>query len=243
MCTVSYLPVKERVFITSNRDEKRVRGRAIAPAEYVIDGIGLIYPKDRDAGGTWIAMRDNGIAAVLLNGGFIMHTPTPPYAKSRGLIFLDVVRAAQPVKYFQHIDINNIEPFTLIVIESAGLYECRWDGHTKHCRPLNSSQSYLWSSVTLYDEAVIKKREWWFQQWLKKNPNPSQDDILHFHQFAGDGDTHNDLRMNRDGRMLTVSVTSIELSSDAGKMKYLDLKDNSMHETNYNFLSSYAVIA
>ena len=67
MCTVSYLPVKDRVFITSNRDEKKLRGRAVAPAKYAVDCIGLIYPKDRDAGGTWIALRDNGIAAVLLN--------------------------------------------------------------------------------------------------------------------------------------------------------------------------------
>jgi hypothetical protein len=30
----------------------------------------ITYPKDADAGGTWIAKHENGNAVVLLNGGF-----------------------------------------------------------------------------------------------------------------------------------------------------------------------------
>jgi hypothetical protein len=63
-------------------------------------------------------------------------------------------------------------------------------------------------------------------QWLNKTPHPSQEDILQFHQFTGDGDINNDLMMNRDGKMLTVSVTGIELDKCSGKMQYKDLMNN-----------------
>ena len=73
MCTVTFIPGKDRYFITSNRDEKMLRKPAIAPQPYVINGNTLVYPRDADAGGTWIAMNENGNAAVLLNGAFTFY--------------------------------------------------------------------------------------------------------------------------------------------------------------------------
>ena len=60
--------------------------------------------------------------------------------------------------------------------------------------------------------------------------NPTQQDILNFHRFSGDGDSKNDLRMDRDGVYSTVSITSILLNRDRGVMKYIDLKDNKTSE-------------
>jgi uncharacterized protein with NRDE domain len=54
------------------------------------NGQKLFFPKDTDAGGTWIVMKENGDAAVLLNGAFINHTAEPPYRLSRGIILLDI---------------------------------------------------------------------------------------------------------------------------------------------------------
>jgi hypothetical protein len=65
---------------------------------------------------------------------------------------------------------------------------------------------------------------------LKLNAKPSQDDILHFHQFTGDGDSHNDLLMNRDGNVFTVSVTSLAITTQNASMQYLDLKNNQQTE-------------
>jgi hypothetical protein len=47
---------------------------------------------------------------------------------------------------------------------------------------------------------------------------------LHFHQFTGDGDAHNDLLMNRDGKVFTVSVSSIQLTNNSSSMTYLDIQ-------------------
>jgi len=84
MCTVSFIPVGGKLFISSNRDEKRSRKIALPPAQYEYNELKFVFPKDADAGGTWIAVKENGDAAVLLNGAFINHIAEPPYRKSRG---------------------------------------------------------------------------------------------------------------------------------------------------------------
>jgi hypothetical protein len=204
--------------MTSNRDEKHWRSNALSPA-----------------GGTWIAAHENGNAIVFLNGGFIRHTPQPPYRKSRGLILLDLLNTPNPVMAFTSGTLHQIEPFTAVIWSSGQLFECRWDGQQKHTAGLSATQPHIWSSATLYDEAVVEKRKSWFTKWLqqcRKAGQPSPDDILHFHQFTGDGDTHNDLRMNRNGQVFTVSVTLLALTDEMTQMHYLDLKNNTAFTQN-----------
>src|SRR5436309_3961687 len=117
MCTVTYIPVGEKKYITSNRDEKPFRKKALPPQPYLHEEISLIYPKDGDAGGSWIALNENGNVAVLLNGGFEKHISEPPYKKSRGLVFLDILKHTSPVTYFFGVDLFKIEPFTVIILE------------------------------------------------------------------------------------------------------------------------------
>jgi hypothetical protein len=197
----------------------------------------LIYPKDAAAGGSWIGLKENGDAAVLLNGGFSPHKPRL-YAKSRGLVFLDVLSAMRPLIYLMKLELNNIEPFTLVLFENNSLYEFRWDGEEKHCRQLSVIRPHIWSSVTLYSMPIIKKRESWFNSFMNKYPDPTQQDILNFHRFTGDGDTCNDLLMRRDGVYSTVSITSVLLEADHGSMKYCDLSDGSVTEKKIEFISS-----
>lgn len=225
MCTVTFIPVNDKYFITSNRDEKRARSQAIAPRIYLENGCKIIYPKDPDAGGTWIALNENGTAAVLLNGAFEKHESQPPYKKSRGIVFLEIINTANPVRYFMHMDLAGIEPFTMIIMDNC-LYECRWTGITKHCRQLKKHRHHIWSSATLYDETTIKKREQWFAAFLNRNPRPTQEDIFKFHEFGGTGDVKNDLKMNRSDLLSTVSITGMVLDRYNSHMKYVDLKDN-----------------
>jgi hypothetical protein len=235
MCTVSFIPVNNKFYLTSNRDEKPERKSAYPPTVYCGKGSGLLYPKDATAGGSWICLNENGNAAVLLNGAFKKHIPEGSYRLSRGLIVLEIAAAERPMVSFSRIDLSDIEPFTIILFETGSLYECRWDGRQKHCVQLKNYRPYIWSSATLYDGEVVKKRELWFMKWLNKNPNPTQEDILLFHQFTGDGDINNDLKMNRDGKMLTVSVTGIELENYTGRMTYIDLKNNNTYLQKFSF--------
>jgi hypothetical protein len=225
MCTVSFIPVNHKIIITSNRDEKHWRSPAIGPQFYKFKTGNILFPRDADAGGTWFAVHENGNVVVFLNGGFVKHEPAPPYRKSRGVVLLDLVDNDHPYSQFLKHDLRNIEPFTSIIFEEEQLYECRWDGENKYRQKLNPHQPHIWSSVTLYDEQVIGKRKKWFEEWIGKNQSPTQDDILHFHQFTGDGDKHNDLLMNRNGFVFTVSITSLEINEHTGLMKYVDIKN------------------
>ena len=239
MCTVTFIPANEKYFITANRDEKNTRRPAMAPALYEVRHKKLIFPKDGDAGGTWIAMQENGNAAVLLNGAFENHFPDPPYRKSRGIIFLDIIADDRSLRHFHEIDLNRIEPFTLVLFEKQNLYECQWDGKEKHYHQLKTHRPYIWSSVTLYDKNAMKKRDQWFAAFLNANRHPAQKDILEFHQFAGDGDPANALLMERENMYSTMSITSMLLAADRGSMKYLDLKNNAFTEKEIEFRNLY----
>jgi hypothetical protein len=226
MCTVTFIPSRQHIVLTSNRDEKYWRQPAQVPVAHAFNTGNIIFPKDGDAGGTWFAVHENGNAVVFLNGGFEKHEPAPPYRRSRGLILLDLLDSASPYGTFMFIDLENIEPFTAVIWDNGNLYECRWDGSRKHSKQMDRSRPHIWSSCTLYDEQVISKRKQWFDNWLLKHHSPTQDDILHFHQFTGDGDTHNDLLMNRDGKVFTVSVTSAAISTDFARLQYADIRNN-----------------
>jgi uncharacterized protein with NRDE domain len=226
MCTVTYIPSSKKIFITSNRDEKSWRFPAIPPQAYEFGSGKVYFPKDRNAGGTWIAVHENGNVIVLLNGGFEFHESTPPYRKSRGLILLDLVQHDSPFDFFRSINLEEIEPFTLVIWQDNELFECRWDGEKKYAKQIDKSIAHIWSSATLYNAEITAKRKKWFDEWMKERNDFLQTDIMHFHQFTGDGDTHNDLAMNRDGKVFTVSITGIEISNHNAQITYLDLPEN-----------------
>ena len=242
MCTVTFIPSNGKFFITSNRDEKLSRKTATFPGMFEYNGQKLFFPKDADAGGTWIVMKENGDAAVLLNGAFICHTAEPPYRLSRGIILLDIISTGKPSVTFKKISLQDIEPFTLILLENNCLYEFRWDGTEKFCEQLNIHKPCTWSSATLYDGFVVKKREQWFTSFLKDHPTPTQQDILNFHRFAGDGDKQNDLLMTRDGMYTTISITSILLTKDHGCIEHLDVGGNSSSGIKIELLHSSQAI-
>jgi len=230
MCTVTFIPTKDSVLLTSSRDEQKRRSTAAPPQEYEFPTGKMWFPKDRDAGGSWIAVQENGNAIVLLNGGFEKHIPDPPYEKSRGLVLIDLMASRNPYDHFRSYNLENIEPFTLVIWAGSELSECRWDGERKHSRFLDKSIPYIWSSATLYSGEVVTKRQQWFDGWMKDNNDIALDDILQFHQFTGDGDKHNDLLMNRDGQVFTVSITGMEIAQNRARIKYLDLVAGTVSE-------------
>lgn len=238
MCTVSFIPVKDTFLITSNRDEKLSRKIAVAPGMFEHNSQKLYFPKDTDAGGTWIAMKENGDTAVLLNGAFICHEAELPYRLSRGIILLDIISTKRPSAAFTKINLQDIEPFTIILLENNRLYEFRWDGTEKYCKPLIANRPYIWSSSTLYDGFAVRKREQWFASFLKNHPIPTQQDAINFHHFTGDGDKQNDLLMVRGEMYTTVSITSMLLTKDRGCIKYMDIINNSSSEIMIELLHS-----
>jgi len=223
MCTVSFIPLKNKVFLTSNRDEKYQRLPALPPMHYSQDSCEMVFPKDGDAGGSWINVCNNGNAGVLLNGAFTNHRKNENYLKSRGFIFLEIMSTQTPLQEFLSVSLFGIEPFTLILWQQNNLYECRWDDKLmKHWRYLRADCAYIWSSATLYDKEAREKREALFAEWLMEHPAPSQDEILCFHHFAGYDDKKKDEFIERDKKLLTGSTTIMELTVNGARMKHID---------------------
>ncbi len=63
MCTVTFVPVKDGYFLTSNRDMNVSRAKAIPPALYEFDSSTLIFPRDIESDATWIALNVNRMLA------------------------------------------------------------------------------------------------------------------------------------------------------------------------------------
>lgn len=230
MCTVTYLPLQQASYIlTSNRDEKISRPAAQLPQKVQAHDQILLYPTDALHQGTWFACSEKGRAVCLLNGAFTQHISQPPYKKSRGLVVLDAFAYADANDFILCYDFNGIEPFTMIYIGPHEFYEIRWDGQKITLRKLSKDLPYVWSSVTLYTEEVIQKRKSWFETWIKQNPAYRLEDILNFHLFAGEGDKENDVKMNRNNGMQTVSITSLYHCQEYHEMAYRDLVSNLHH--------------
>ncbi len=208
--------------MTSSRDEKIIRPVAVLPQEYYVNGKKIIFPKDPVAGGSWIAYAENR-TACLLNGGFKKHISAPPYKRSRGLVLLDYFSYSDVQDFTDKYDFNGIEPFTLIIIQANGLFELRWDEERISIRQLDAHTPHIWSSVTLYSEEIILKRKTWFQIWLSTNYKYDIENIRYFHRHAGEGDVENNVLMNRNDFMRTVSITTVEKTPHFMHMVHEDL--------------------
>lgn len=223
MCTVSFVNSQKSVVITSNRDEKVIRPSAIPPEIYHCNGKKIMYPKDSKAGGTWFAADSNGTVMVLLNGGIIKHNAQFLYRKSRGLIALDIIASDSPKFFWNEINLEDIEPFTLILYEDKELYELIWDGLTKRAIQLDENKNYIWSSVTLYPEEIRRKRSAWFLDFMKSKKEISASEILDFHKNTEGDDSENGLIINRENTLKTLSITQVAINAGKTVFEYYDL--------------------
>jgi len=221
MCTVSYLPLDNNGFIlTSNRDVPYTRKKANEPQVFEEEGVVLNYPKDIEAGGTWIGTSSKNRLICLLNGGFYYHTSRSVYKKSRGLIVNELLKVDDIKKGIKEIDLNGVEQFTLTIVDwnnELELFEFVWDGAKKHLKKMKQ-EPQIWSSATLYDREVQKLRKEWFVDW-QNNSEITQETILNFHKTAGIGDPAIDIKMDRKVGG-TVSITSVLKEGEAVSMNY-----------------------
>ena len=217
MCTVTFFPLnKEDFVLTSTRDVPFLREKADFPKKYKEDGVDLFYPKDREAGGSWIGSSDKKRLICLLNGGFRNHQQKEFYVKSRGIIVKDLLKVDDITLACKEIDLENVEPFTMVIVEwgfHLFLFEFVWDGDQKHLKIL-PKEPRIWSSSTLYSDEMKAMRNNWFENWLLKLDVESskfeiaKESILEFHHKAGVGDPKIDVIMKRS-KVGTVSITQV----------------------------------
>ena len=222
MCTVTFLPIGENEFIlTSSRDVPFSRKKALAPKKYIEDSVELTYPKDGDAGGTWIGTSSKKRLICLLNGGYVDHKTEKSYRASRGLIVKELLRSDDIKESLSNIDLNGIEPFTLAIVDwndGLAVYDFVWTGNKKHLINIPKTP-HIWSSSTLYSDSVKKLRENWFADWQKGKTKFESEAIINFHRTAGDGDIETNVLMKRKGGG-TVSISSLKKVNDTVNFYY-----------------------
>lgn len=223
MCTVSFVKVENKVIITSNRDEMVLRPSAIKPKNYIVNGKNIIFPKDPKGGGTWFAVDHTGTILVLLNGADEKHVQKGSYRKSRGLIVLDIISNLSPKEYWGEIDLDNIEPFTLVLYQREALFQLRWNGLKKESIELNVNQQHIWSSATLYPETIRKERAELYYSFLNKQDIVSEKDLYHFHRYTDQDNHQNGLVINRNNQMKTLSITQAISEQNKVAIRHYDL--------------------
>lgn len=225
--------------MTSNRDEHVSRPLAFEPREEKIGSVKVLFPKDPKAGGTWFALNELGHVGVLLNGAFVRHQHKGPYAKSRGLILLDVMASMEPELQLQKMDLHQIEPFTLVLL-NGNLLEFRWDGSQKYFRPLDKSKNHIWSSATLYSDEVIAHRAGMFDDFLREQDHIEASDVVDFHSNNHE-DFENGFIIDRETGLKTFSVTQAVIDQEGMLLRHFDLIDGKTYEMPFSTLSTVSV--
>ncbi len=235
MCTVTLLPISNKIngfILTSNRDEAAER-EALPPEIYSENGIKMLYPKDKLAGGTWIGVSERNRLICLLNGEFKPHIREESYRLSRGVVVKDLLRAISIDEAIENYNFKNIEPFTIVAVDwntELRFLELVWDGNVKHFKDLHL-KSHIWSSSPLYSSEMKKMRESWFDEFQKENI-PDAKSLWNFHASAGVGNPEIDVIMDR-GFVKTQNITQIEGAQHSTKMRFMDLRDENKIEIEF----------
>ncbi len=130
MCTVSFLPRPQSFYLAMNRDEKRDRFAALAPAVVELEGRRAIFPRE-PAGGTWIAVNDAGVCLTLINWHRVQLKPKNDCV-TRGLVVRELAGKCTAVEIataMKMLPLRKLRPFRLIMIAPSQkrVIEWRWN--------------------------------------------------------------------------------------------------------------------
>jgi uncharacterized protein with NRDE domain len=224
MCTVVFIPNNDKIIFASLRDESPLRKTAITPEHYKTKDILVLAPKDALAGGTWLGINNHQNVIILLNGGFVKHSRKESYRMSRGLIVNELLQSEMPVVDWELLNLDEIEPFSLLVWSEEMLFHLVWDGETKFRTKLDTTIPHILSSSTLYDFEAKEKRSLIFNSWLKTEPQVNKQSLISF--FKSVIDSENGFIMNRNEKVKTLSYSYIELfQNDTATLDYYDLQN------------------
>ena len=237
MCTITLVPHPDSMngfILTSNRDEA-VSRRTLPPKKEVYKKTKVYYPKDEEAGGTWLGVSEHLRCICLMNGAEKPHVRKPEYRKSRGVVVKDFLSKKNLQKLFKEYDLYDIEPFTMIIVDwHNGLifHELIWDGENRKVSKLPLKE-HIWSSSPLYSEEMKGFRKKWFKD-LKESKGFTSQSLLDFHHNAGEGSKEFDLIIDR-GFLKTQSISQVQNSTNELRFTYENLKTKEFTEEYFQF--------
>jgi hypothetical protein len=229
MCILSVVPLAEGTIITSNRDEQRSRANSIAPTIVTIGERKTIIAKDFKANGTWMLTDNTGRTAILLNGAFETHVSTPPYKESRGITLINLFKESDFENAFELYNLENIEPFQLILIDKLYGLHFLWDGSKKYVLSIDLNKPHVFFSSTLYSKKQQENKRNHFLRTLNNLEECNANWLLNFHSNQNNNSADLNFFMNRE-KHTTKSISQVELSSSHSIYKHWQSWDNQWHE-------------
>ncbi len=221
MCTVSILPTDTGFEVLHSRDELRSRSAEIEPSWRALpNGLSASWPTDPDAGGTWVAVREDGFFLGLLNLNLSesqlaeLAPNTPNATRSRGLVIPALIESttlAVAIESLKAMDLLGMKPFRLILAaieDGQSRYSvARFDGvQLTIVTELGAIKvPECWASSGLGD-ALVQCRLPVFEQMVVDDPTPENQRAFHWHQWA-DRPQFSVMMSRADAR--TSSVTTI----------------------------------
>jgi len=162
MCTLAWGHSENRLWACFNRDEQRSRPRAEFPAIHQISGRPVIYARDPQGGGTWLAASPAGFAVALLNHYPASVQPHHPATRSRGRLVLDLAGAEHAASALARLDREDLlahAPFCLFLLAVDGVQARDWDG--RRLEPLRWEVPFWTTSSYRPDEVTQWRGGWW----------------------------------------------------------------------------------
>jgi hypothetical protein len=116
------------LLLAANRDEMQNRPWQ-EPARHWPDHPGVVAGRDQEAGGTWLGVNDQGVAAAILNR--VGSLGPADDKKSRGilpLLALDQNNANEAAQAVCALDGSDFRPFNMVIADAGGAIWIRWAG-------------------------------------------------------------------------------------------------------------------
>lgn len=232
MCTLTYVPLKSGNVITSNRDESPLRNATELTSYLTQTHNEYLIAKEPLYGGTNTAIGIKNRNTFLLNGAFKPHDMTLKYGTSRGIVLLKSLDYDNAFLFADDFDFDKVQPFTLLDFKDT-IRELRWDGKKIYKTEYSVDEPHIWASAQMYLEKAQENRKKWFAQLLNKE-NLDAQEILDFHFHGGNGDPENDMVMNRNNVVRTISISQVVKTNDKKHVAHYDLVADSKKE--YEFV-------
>lgn len=185
MCTVSWVETANGYELFFNRDERRTRKTACAPATGKSRGVHFVAPADAAAGGTWIAANEYGLTLCLLNrygegGSQVAHD-----FKSRGLLLPDLMCRRDPAEVMRAVareGLAQFQPFTLLAIAPAAAPAVlSWTGDHLLVAEDDVAMLMPLTSSSFAGAEVVRVRRETFRELLADSTLHMTDLLLRFH--------------------------------------------------------------
>ena len=207
-----------------SRDELRSRSPEQAPAWRMLDnGLRACWPTDTDAGGTWVAIREDGFYLGLLNlnasdDGLDTDRPERTHISRGQLIPMLMERdgVEDAIGFLMDKDLRGMKPWRLLLVGrvAGGGYAsaiARFGGaEVTLPAPLEPVERPRCLASSGLGDHLVQCRLPLFREMVVPDPSPGNQRAFHFHQWP-DKPEYSVLMSRENAR--TSSITTVEMSA------------------------------